>query len=158
MHYDDDICSLEEAVPDLKEDLQLLNAALERFFQNDFNHEEFNEAFPAFAKCISRIKNYGFREENEIRIAAFPSIHTPELIQKHMEVNEEIGIEKPIQYYLRNGLQVPYINLFSGIQYPLPITKIIVGPHKDQDIRRKSLAMRLRDTNIDVVASRIPFI
>ena len=160
--YDDDEKPFPEESPeDLKRDLEIFNDALKKFFQIkgwEMDHEVFNEAFPAFARCILRIKNYGFHEENEVRIAAITTKHTPQLIEEYEKSGETLLTEKPINFSFRNGLYIPYINLFSSSNTPLPIDRIIVGPHKDRDLRRKSLELRLKDTGIKVLASKIPYI
>ena len=60
----------------------------------------------------------------------------------------------------KEGLIVPYIELFKGISPDLPITSIIVGPHPFQDKQEAAVRMALKSTPFSkapVRLSAIPF-
>ena len=110
---------------------------------------------------MSRYKHWGFKEENEFRIVA---IHLPikEVHNESMK-NENLKIvpEKDRLFRNKNGILIPYIEFFRSFGKTLPIEKIIVGLHKDKDLRADALRIMLRDTDIDikvVTVSDIPYI
>ena len=67
-------------------------------------------------------------------------------------------LEKERKFRDKNGSPTPYIELFRSVDAPLQIEKIIVGPHKDKEARAAALRVMLRNTDIEVKASDIPFI
>ncbi len=66
--------------------------------------------------------------------------------------------EKVRRFRDKNGIITPFIELFSSLNKPLPIEKIIVGPHKDKEVRADGLKAMLKNTDIEVTVSEIPFI
>ena len=100
-------------------------------------------------------KHGGFREEREVRIVAIPA-HT-EIVAEAHKSSVKAPPEKPRAHYIRNGCPVPCIQLFGGSE-PLPISRVIVGPHPDQDLRVKAVELMLRSKDIraTVVPSTIP--
>jgi len=66
--------------------------------------------------------------------------------------------EKECKFRNKNGTQVPYIELFHSLDKRLPIEKIIVGPHQDKELRAAALQLMLRNTDIKVTVSDIPYI
>jgi Protein of unknown function (DUF2971) len=114
------------------------------------------DAYNSFAECIARYKHRGFKEEREARIIAIPFGSN----------NDASKPEKERKFRSKNGTQVPYIELFRPYDKflpirklkPLPIEKIIVGPHKDKELRAANLRVLLRNTCIEVAISDIPYI
>ncbi len=124
--------------------------------END-KKSQIEETCLPFIRCITRYKDCGFVEEQEIRIIAMPA------------VLEAIRPKKR-EFRNKNGEQVPYIELFNPVnstelnndyKFTLPIKRIIVGPHKNKEIRRTWLLLKLAAmgrTDIQVNVSEIPFI
>lgn len=100
--------------------------------------------FVAFVNCISRYKHFGFKEENEIRLVSVPDFEGWEKKKKLPRLIEQNGRK--------------YIDLFSELKTKLPIEEIIVGPHKDKIERAKKLKEQLKDENIEVRVSEIPYV
>ena len=115
------------------------------------NHEN---AFRDFASCMSRYKHRGFKEENEVRICAFPAIRD----EKDGLDKDQLKPEKERTFRTKNGEQVPYIELFNTLDQDLPIERIIVGPHQNKEARVSALRVMLHGTSIKVSDSDIPFI
>jgi hypothetical protein len=114
-------------------------------------------AYASFIRCATRFKHRGFKEEQEVRIIAT-------LMPFHKVSQERPGYEdleskseKERKFRSKNGGRTPYIELFGSISGPLPIRKIIVGPHKEKDARAAALRVFLKDT-IEVTVSEIPYI
>ena len=115
------------------------------------------ETYDAFVSCITRWKHQGFKEEQEVRIVSMPTNFSDQDVKK--TVKEEYynsKLEKERKFRDKNGQRTPYIELFRSLDTPLPIEKIIVGPHKDKDTRAAALRVRLRNT-IKVEVSEIPY-
>ncbi|MGZ8227327.1 MAG: DUF2971 domain-containing protein [Methylococcaceae bacterium] len=106
--------------------------------------EQYDSFYDSLMRCIASYKDYGFHEENEVRIFA--------------KLNKD---SKKSRYFRVKGEeQIPYIKLFD-FDKSLPIRKIIVGPHKDKEARAAWLRVKLdsisRD-DIEVAVSQIPFV
>lgn len=94
--------------------------------------------------CFTRYKDYGFKEEQETRVIATILSNNKKRYFRDKE----------------NGEQIPYIKLFD-FNEPLPIKKIIVGPHKDKEARATWLKVKLASMgkdDIEVTVSKIPFV
>lgn len=123
------------------------------------------EAYPSFLSCISRYKHWGFKEENEVRIVA-SRVEPNERYQKRAEAESIVRPEKIKEFISKNGTLIPYINLLSELMkqdsnFRLPIKKIIVGPHREKQLRKESLSYLLKQKsmeNVEVIVSDIPFI
>jgi hypothetical protein len=106
-------------------------------------------------------KHSGFREENEVRIVSIPS---NELLFEESKHIGDVRPSKPIMSIARNGVLVPYIQLFGnsidGKQRKLPICRVIVGPHPNKLKRQNAVEVLLQQHGIDapVVASDIPYL
>ena len=105
-----------------------------------------SKAFPAFVQLIARYKHHAFKEEDELRIVCYvPHSHE----SKH---------EKKRKFRSKNGMLIPYIELFDSDDFVLPIEKIIIGPHKERETRAVTLQVMLRKKDIEISISDIPFI
>lgn len=115
------------------------------------------DAYPSFVRCVTRYKHRGFKEEKEVRIVAIPTV----LDRNHQEIAEDEHCkskpEKERKFRDKNGKSTPYLELFRSLNTPLPIEKIIIGPHKDKDARAAALRIMLRNTDIEVTVSEIPY-
>jgi hypothetical protein len=114
-------------------------------------------AYPSFVQCVTRYKHRGFKEEHEVRIVAMPTV----LDRSGQEIAEDEYYkskpEKERKFRDKNGRLTPYIEFFRSLDTALPIEKIIVGPHKDKDSRAAALRIMLRNTDIEVTVSEIPY-
>lgn len=129
--------------------IELLNGAQESPDDGD--------AYPAFIRCVTRYKHRGFKEENEVRIVAMPTVLDKGVQEIAGEEYCKSKPEKERKFRDKNGKSTPYIELFRSKDALLPIEKIIVGPHKDKDSRAAALRIKLRNTDIKVTVSEIPF-
>ena len=125
---------------------------LDPVVQND------TKALAAFVSCISRYKHRGFKEENEVRICAYPAVHDEGCLNLRKSDKDQLKPEKERKFRKTNGECVPYIELFDSLDQDLPIEQIIVGPHQNKEARVSALKVMLRGKNIEVSASDIPFI
>jgi hypothetical protein len=99
-------------------------------------------------ECITALsvlyKHRGFREEAEVRIVAMP-VH-PTLVVA--TAGDEVRPEKPVAITLRDGALVPHLALFGNGQR-LPISSVIVGPHRDRERRKLAVEMLLKQHKVD---------
>jgi len=119
------------------------------------------DLFTLFVKGATRFKHRGFREEREVRIIACPQ--SREFVEKtHKAVGAPIPdgreAKQPHSRQREGRPDTHYIRLFDGNDgRRLPITRIIVGPHRDQS----RLCREVRDFTknaVAVVASETPFV
>jgi hypothetical protein len=106
-----------------------------------------------FANTAPFLKDEGFQEEQEYRIVAGR-------VDQDKITPEATRRVKEIKFRSKEGLIVPYIELFEGVSRDLPIISIIVGPHPFQDKQEAAVRMALKSTpfsKAQVRLSAIPF-
>jgi hypothetical protein len=111
-----------------------------------------DEVMLAYIQSAPFFKHPGFSEEREYRIVA--------VCMRPSKVAEgETRTPKWIKFRQRNGLIVPYIELFERSNERFPIKSIIVGPHSAQDKQAEALAMALESEGIEASTrlSGIPY-
>jgi hypothetical protein len=116
------------------------------------------KAFPAFINCISRYKHHSFKEENEVRIVCALLYKNEEYLRLAKKEGFTLKPEKERKFRTKNGKLIPYIELFNSTDIVLPIERIIVGPHKEKDSRASALRVMLRNMNIEITVSDIPYV
>ena len=117
-------------------------------------------AYDAITTLSALYKNFGFHEEREVRIVAIPTHHSAREID-----DSPRNLRKAVNTFVRNGCLIPYIALFAQppegeVSTRLPITRIVVGPHKDKTRRRDAVefALSALDIDVEVTTSSIPYI
>jgi hypothetical protein len=106
-----------------------------------------------FANTAPFVKHEGFEEEKEYRIIAGR-------VDQDIIGADATRRVKKIKFRSKEGLIVPYINLFEGSPRDLPIRSIVVGPHPFQDKQEAAVRMALKSTpfsKAQVRLSAIPF-
>ncbi len=157
--YSDDEQKLKE---ELSDDLEIIADVAKQFF----NHENLkknkiidsSKAYFPFVRCISRYKHYGFKEENEVRVVALPTVIDKEILKLATRDGATLKPEKERKFRNKNGKRIPYIGLFSSTDVELPIEKIIIGPHKEKKSRAEELNDKLGKRNIEITCSEIPYV
>jgi hypothetical protein len=111
-----------------------------------------DEAISSYLSISPFLKNYGFHEEREYRIAVA-------CVQRKKIPKEAKEPAKPVEFRTRGNLIVPYIRLFDGSKTELPVKAIIVGPHPYQELQKEAILRLLEDKGVDasVRLSGIPF-
>lgn len=145
-------------LPETIEDETAIKVACRKFLLTGDHKHLKDLPFPMSRRTMFR-KHHGFAEEQEVRIVT--------LIQSErvLEGLRKAGHDKPskdIQFAARQGVLVPFVSLFgpSVGNPPLPVKRIIIGPHPDQKRRRKGLELLLRQLKLqaDLVESNIPYL
>ncbi len=131
-----------------------IKAAITKYILST-NKDDLDDTVTPLMGMSGAHKHIGFSEEAEVRIMAIPMTKAD-----FNELEESGGKDKkPVEYdfYIRNGILVPFISLFQGKK--LPIKRILIGPHSDRERRKKSVLKLLAKYDIDaeVIVSEIPY-
>lgn len=116
--------------------------------------------YQAISSLSCRYKHRGFFEEREVRLVAIPVTEEIEALAK---ANGEGRQSRKPKTFVRSGMPVPYLELFSELpESPraLPIKRVIVGPHRDQDLRVDAVRRLLASKGYEayVEPSDIPYL
>jgi len=151
----------EKICEELGGDFDEIQSSIGQFLGSNGDAAKLEEIYYPFIRCACRYKHWGFHEEKEVRVIAIPPNRALFAEQRtHGLVTEK----KPRRHFVRAGTPVPCIDLFDGItnlpDKPLPIIRIIVGPHRDKDKRRRGVENLLGQYGLDipVTVSEIPYI
>lgn len=177
VYYYDASCSNKPCPTNIAEAEELVRIGIKALL-----HDQPSEAANGFYNAISSLscsyKHSGFAEEREVRVVAIPFVPVAPPItwadgalkpQKSIKLafaaGDEIKLQKPIKTFVRNGTDVPYLELFKNggppeTQARLPIKKVIIGPHKDATSRAADIKQLLEKHgyNPEVVCSSIPYV
>jgi hypothetical protein len=145
----------------LGEDIGPLAHAIGELVKTPNSAQAREKTFQPFISCVARYKHWGYYEEHEVRLIA--SVNGARIINESPPTAEGRAA-KPRHHFNRRGTEVPCLHLFEnvtdGAKRTLPISRIIVGPHHDQERRYlgvKSLLAELGLT-IPVTKSEIPYV
>lgn len=151
----------EEIREELGDDMDQLSLAVAETVLEGWSPEPLAKTFGPLLRCACRYKHWGFHEEREVRIVAMP---TNSDLLTYETLSERTEVIKSRRSFLRGGTAIPCIHLFEGItrlpEKPLPVTRIIVGPHPEKERRRRALEFLLREhrINVPVTVSDIPYV
>jgi Protein of unknown function (DUF2971) len=142
----------EKVREELGEDIAIVATSVEELLKTLNGTKSLRNASAALVRCGCRYKHWGFHEEKEVRVIAIPA---------NIGGLKEV---KPRRHFVRAGTPVPCIHLFEGMTQlptkPLPIKRIIVGPHREKDKRQRAVEILLSQYGLDipVSVSEIPYI
>lgn len=143
---------------ELSENIHNLESAVSNFL-TDGNFKHLEETITPLITCSCLYKHWGFFEEREIRLVVVP------FVGRLLEVNSKefkIGT-MPIVSIENAGQTKDYIYMLEDEEKPkpLPIKRIIVGPHANQREHEDNVNKLLRELelqHIEVTKSEIPYI
>jgi len=134
--------TIREKFPDL------IDNAFNCFITDLASDEYVQEFMLSFFKTASLLKHRGFHEEREVRIVAIP-------LKENVSNNQQSqNIFKKIR---ESDQGKKYIALFESLKKPLPITRIIVGPSKNQAVD-EAFARDLTQGAVPITLSETPYI
>ena len=154
--YDKEDVALPERFPELSNKLK---SFVQNFIENkdDRAVEKIIHDFtPDLFSAIVRSKHYAFNEERECRIVA---ALTPESLRdRFAKFGESPKAFKRVHF--RSGVcgSIPYIRLFEDLDAKLPITRIVVGPSRNQAANLEVVRSLVGTKEVVVQASEIPFV
>lgn len=150
---------IQPAAPDVAEYEEIVHQGVRRMMRGGTAEEteRFYEAVTALS-CL--YKHWGFWEEREVRVVVVPASHEVAAAgEPHAPPQKEVNFPN------RGERKVPYVELFSAVRLagaiaPLPIKRVIVGPHKDRELHAESVRQELVSAgyHAEVVQSQIPYI
>ena len=129
---------------------------------NDYDeshHSRLETLSSALLPAVSRLKHWAFHEENECRIILGV---TDEHYRGQFEEHGHRGAEfKKVVFRSGSEGPIPYIPLFEGLGEMLPITRILIGPSKNQHKKFRRVHKILNQIEcggkIKIQCSDIPF-
>ena len=148
------------AAEDVRKSEAILREGVAKLFRGGAT-EDTPEFYQAISQLSCLYKHRGFWEEREVRVVALPSV--PETAE-NAALEYDAKPCKPVKTFIRNGMPVPYLDLFANLpNHPaqLPIKRIIVGPHRDKALRAEAVRRLLREIgykDVEVACSKIPYI
>jgi hypothetical protein len=115
-------------------------------------HFDIDNLVIEFAKSAPFFKHQSFSEEREYRIAAV-------CLRAGKVPDGEQRPAKQVNLRVKDGLIIPYIQLFAGLDKSLPVTSVIIGPHPYQDKQEEALKILLETLKLDfnIRLSGIPY-
>lgn len=142
---------------DTNEWIEKLEVAADNYFRSGLA-DDASELSRPLTILSSLFKHRGFSEEHEVRLVL--SLIGPKL-ESHSDL-QSIR-QHPIKTKVRGGTTVPFVELcvreVSGVRQHLPIKRIIVGPHRDKNDRKRAVQLLLKQHGLtaDVSVSDIPY-
>ena len=154
--YDGDIEGFHREFGEL---LEKLEDSFDQIFSG--GPKDFSGHFNAFVNGVSRFKHRAFREEREFRIIISPS--TPEFYKYLKEVDSTFDPPDKVfkEVFNRPGTKTPTTCLFDyKKEEKLPVVKIIVGPHRNQEENAEFAKALVEQSGMDVevLLSETPYI
>jgi hypothetical protein len=108
-------------------------------------NREIGEYISAFMETLPFLKSPQFSEENEYRIVAMATRPGQE------KAENDARDYAPVAFRCGpNGALIPYIELFATQKARLPIKKIIIGPHREQDNQQNAVSLLLKQFGVVV--------
>ena len=145
--YEGDIEGFYREFPDLLEKLE------DSFAQIiSGGPEDLSVHLDAFVNGVSRFKHRAFREEREVRIIICPS--TPEFFKylKGFDATFDPPDKEFKEVFHRPGTKTPTTRLFDyEKEEKLPVVKIIVGPHRNQEENAKFAKALVEQSGMDAM-------
>jgi hypothetical protein len=152
--------TLDRIREEIGDSMDAMKKSVGEFLRTAGNPDILEPLFFALTQCACRYNQWGFAEENEVRIVAIPA--NKQILEEARRHNLPVS-EIPRHAYLRHGTTVPCIRLFEGdgsyAHKPLPIKRVIVGPHPEKERRQRAVEILLRQLGIDIPVSisEIPY-
>lgn len=124
-------------------------------------YQSLEELFGPFVGAITRYKHRAFIEEKEVRLFLSPQDHLI-LASLKSETPPKIKADDPriLKKIRFKPNLTPHIAVFERTNERLPISQIIVGPHRDKDLRHEKLKryVELKGLPIEIACSETPLV
>lgn len=111
----------------------------------------------ALGAAAARVKHRAFAEENECRIVVGVDPWVLQITPGRTPRHEPAAYKRILHRRGPTG-SIPYIRLFEGSKDPLPITRIIVGPSRNQNAVFEDVIDLVDGRPILVQVSEIPYV
>lgn len=130
-----------------------LQTAADKYFRSG-SADDASELANPLTILSSIFKHRGFSEEQEVRLVL-------SLLGTKLESHSELKTvrQHPINTTVRRGVTVPFVALcvreVSGIRQHLPIKRIIVGPHRDKNDRKRAVQLLLKQHGLNDLMDKV---
>ena len=154
--YDEQSLDVENRFPQI---FQGLKQWSEKFVQLDTKAtlQILNEqVVPELPSIAGRFKHDAFHEEQEIRIIV--GVMSESVLHQPVWKEDPTKKFKQIHHRENNCGAIPYIRLFEDTGEDLPITRIIVGPSRNQLAHLETVKELVGARNIPVEKSETPYV
>lgn len=137
--------------------IEQLEIAVDNFFRSSSENDA--SELPEPLTILSSIfKHRGFKEEREVRLVL-------SLLGTELESHPKLRSvrQHAIKTKFRMGEAVPFVELcvreVNGVRQHLPIKRIIIGPHRNKNDRKRAVQLLLKQHGLDadVSVSDIPY-
>jgi len=139
--------------PDTDEWIERLETEADKYFRSKPDSDAAKFA-AQFIILPSTFKHRGFDEEREVRLVL--NLLGPK-IESHP--NLQSVRQHPIKTTVRDGTTVPYVELCvrveNGVRQHLPIKRIIVGPHRDKNDRKRAVQLLLKQHGLNHLIDKV---
>jgi hypothetical protein len=145
---------------ELGSNIDQIGACLAQWLATGGRDDTLEPIYDNLVICACRYKHWGFYEEREVRVIVIPP--NSELFAEQ-KARGLVALEKPRHHFSRASIAVPCIHLFEGITAlageQIPISRIIVGPHRDKDRRQRAVKALVAECHLEipVTISEIPY-
>jgi hypothetical protein len=143
--------------PDTNQLIERLETAADKYFRSRTEDDASELSEPlTILSCL--FKHRGFEEEREVRLVLSLLGSEPESHPEFLSV-----LQHPVQTMVRRGEAVPFVELcvraVGGVRQHLPIKRIIVGPHREKNDRKRAVQLLLKQHGLtaNVIVSDIPY-
>lgn len=139
--------------PDTNHCIEELEAAAAKYFRSNSTNDasDFSEPLTTLS-CL--FKHRGFEEEHEVRLVL-------SLLGSKLESHPKLQSvrQHPIKTTVRGGVTVPFVELCvreaNSIRQHLPIKRIIVGPHRDKNDRKRAVQLLLKQHGLNDLIDKV---
>lgn len=130
-----------------------LQTAADKYFRSGSEDDAGDFSYP-LTVLSSLFKHQGFSEEQEVRLVL--SLLGPKL-ESHPNLHSVR--QHPIKTRIRNGSTVPFVELcvheVNKIRQHLPISRIIVGPHREKNDRKRAVQLLLKQHGLNHLIDKV---
>ena len=112
----------------------------------------------SFIRCLACFKHRAFKEEKEVRLV-WTSVKQKEKETEEQEPGSKsvMNIKQKRTLFRGKDQSIPYISIFDDTRERLPVSRIIVGPQRDQDEKANVISEEFKGLGIPIDRSDIPF-
>jgi len=133
--------------------IKQLEIAADKYFRSGTAKDAEELARPLTTlSCV--FKHFGFSEEKEVRLVL--SLLGPKL--EHYPELQSVR-QHAVKTRIREGTTVPYVDLCvrveNGVKQHLPIKRIIVGPHRDKNDRKRAVQLLLKQHGLNDLIDKV---
>jgi len=111
------------------------------------------DIYTPFISAVTRYKHQGFAEESEVRLVAAPL--SQRILDAALEkVPDQVTKLKQVEYLKTVDPQRPFLTIRGDPNIPMPVKRIIIGPHHDQNEQEQKVRDLLSELEMRAVVRK----